>query len=616
MDSSITLASAGSGKTTMVVHLIQELMEKKVPQEKILVISYTKNAVEEIINRIPWAESINFHTFHSFCLEFLTQNNIIGAIQILDKRPPITFLPKDSPWEPWEVNGFLGKFSQEALFYSYYNEENFKTNDPLDNLDGQWQFIVQMVQVIEFLKNKLNLWVFSDLVITMYQLLQGKNQINYLWILYNQYDYIFIDECQDFSPMQLDIIATLFKEFIYNNQAIPIPKKFFIFGDTKQSIFNFQGANLDHFRHVTQKLHQLSQQYHYPLATKNIYYTHRLPINHIHFINGLFNHMPLEDFEPHQTQSLISGQVFCSFPSMGDTNEVLIKKIGNTIELLLESHKPEDIMIIFRNRDQLIYNLSQWLKDKNYSSGLDIINMTWNAMVNIINDINKFLEKKIDILGLVGYWIPLLKEEEVQWVLKHWDPESLEKFFKNHPIVGGFFQWVSSKNSIFSSYDLTYHFVTSPWWNHLIDNKEIMFNVLESSRTFYGPWSRFVQWLPSTFKSENYGVAMETIYGAKGLQSKIVMVVDGHKGPIGGQWQYPYLYESIDGSQKFIDQNDKNQWLKNNYNNIFKEFLRLNYVATTRSKELLYIFGAYLYENNSLLWYCKEYKKDIPYHNL
>jgi ATP-dependent exoDNAse (exonuclease V) beta subunit len=614
MDSCITLASAGSGKTTMIVNAIGQLVDNAIDPEKILIISYTKNAVEEIIHRLPaqYVNGINCHTFHGFCWEFLTKNNGLGSPRLMDKRPNVTALIAnfvEDIGSPWEVNGFLEKTSIETLFYTFFNKENYEKTYPFNYFNGQWHQVEVLVNIVNFLKEKLNLWTFGDLVVTMYEKLHDKNSMNFLWSLYNQWDYIFIDECQDFSPMQMDILSVIFKEFIFNNYGLHVPKRFFIFGDVKQSIFNFQGASLDHFQRTMDQLVDLSKKNNYPLHVNNIYHTHRLSKNNIDFINRLFNGVAMDDFQNHHTQSSIDGHVQWFFPKIQDNTTEIVKKIGSLVETLLEEYKPEDIMIIFRNRDQLVYALAQWLKEKNYSTGLDVIAVVNNPVIELIHHIYGFINNDIDIIAMAAYWFNVLNPDAMGFLLKnHNNHGAIEEFLRQQPIIKDFFQW---KDTIINPgdihpYTLIFYVLGAPCFYHIIDgtDDDILFNLLESSEKFYGNWAEFYQWLPSTFKTQTQGVSMETIYGSKGLQSKVVIMVDGHKGPMGTHWQYPFIYQNIQGNYgDFGDPEEKNLWLKNNHQYIYKEFLRLMYVATTRAKERLYIFGTYPCETHSLLWF-------------
>ena len=71
------------------------------------------------------------------------------------------------------------------------------------------------------------------------------------WVLYKLdggIDHILIDEAQDTSPAQWEIVEALADEFFSGQGARPdVERTFFAVGDRKQSIFSFQGADPDAF---------------------------------------------------------------------------------------------------------------------------------------------------------------------------------------------------------------------------------------------------------------------------------------------------------------------------------------------------------------------------------
>ncbi|MFQ5984664.1 MAG: double-strand break repair helicase AddA [Alphaproteobacteria bacterium] len=67
------------------------------------------------------------------------------------------------------------------------------------------------------------------------------------WVLYKLdggLDHILLDEAQDTSPEQWQVIAALAEEFFAGEGARETPRTVFFVGDEKQSIFSFQGADL------------------------------------------------------------------------------------------------------------------------------------------------------------------------------------------------------------------------------------------------------------------------------------------------------------------------------------------------------------------------------------
>ncbi|HEU0222130.1 MAG TPA: UvrD-helicase domain-containing protein, partial [Paracoccaceae bacterium] len=63
-----------------------------------------------------------------------------------------------------------------------------------------------------------------------------------LWRLDGGIDHILVDEAQDTSPPQWDLIAALSEEFFAGEGAREARRTLFVVGDLKQSIFSFQGA--------------------------------------------------------------------------------------------------------------------------------------------------------------------------------------------------------------------------------------------------------------------------------------------------------------------------------------------------------------------------------------
>jgi len=77
------------------------------------------------------------------------------------------------------------------------------------------------------------------------------------WVLYRLdggIDHILVDEAQDTSPLQWDIVKALAEE-IYATEG-EVPRTVFVVGDEKQSIFSFQGADPHEFAEVKALLHE------------------------------------------------------------------------------------------------------------------------------------------------------------------------------------------------------------------------------------------------------------------------------------------------------------------------------------------------------------------------
>ncbi len=85
---------------------------------------------------------------------------------------------------------------------------------------------------------------FDDLIQKCRFLLQDSSVAD--WVLFrldHGVDHVLIDEAQDTSPVQWDVIDKLTQEFSSGEGARDLPRTIFVVGDKKQSIYSFQGAD-------------------------------------------------------------------------------------------------------------------------------------------------------------------------------------------------------------------------------------------------------------------------------------------------------------------------------------------------------------------------------------
>jgi len=100
---------------------------------------------------------------------------------------------------------------------------------------------------------------YDDLIARTADLLRGRDAA--AWVLYKLdggLDHILVDEAQDTSPEQWQVIAALAEEFFAGRGARENLRTIFAVGDEKQSIFSFQGADPDAFdvmrRHFAERV--------------------------------------------------------------------------------------------------------------------------------------------------------------------------------------------------------------------------------------------------------------------------------------------------------------------------------------------------------------------------
>ncbi len=82
------------------------------------------------------------------------------------------------------------------------------------------------------------------------------------WVLYkldNGLDHILVDESQDTSPDQWDVVAALAGEFFSGSGAREEPRTVFAVGDEKQSIYSFQGAAPEMFAKMGERFAAMTE---------------------------------------------------------------------------------------------------------------------------------------------------------------------------------------------------------------------------------------------------------------------------------------------------------------------------------------------------------------------
>ncbi|MBA5776991.1 double-strand break repair helicase AddA [Stappia sp. F7233] len=114
-----------------------------------------------------------------------------------------------------------------------------------------------MLGAYETEKTRRGLLDFEDLVVRAANLLSRSDAA--LWVQYKLdrgLDHILVDEAQDTSPRQWEVIRALAEEFFAGDGARDTARTIFAVGDEKQSIYSFQGAVPAHFARMRRHFQQ------------------------------------------------------------------------------------------------------------------------------------------------------------------------------------------------------------------------------------------------------------------------------------------------------------------------------------------------------------------------
>lgn len=117
---------------------------------------------------------------------------------------------------------------------------------------------------------------FDDLIHRSAQLLRDSSMAQWvLWRLDGGIDHILVDEAQDTSPDQWQVIRRLTEEFTSGMGAHAHPRTLFVVGDPKQSIYSFQGADITVFEEMRAAFEQGFRDARRPMQQRGLRHSFR-----------------------------------------------------------------------------------------------------------------------------------------------------------------------------------------------------------------------------------------------------------------------------------------------------------------------------------------------------
>ncbi|MDY1591300.1 MAG: ATP-dependent DNA helicase [Methanofastidiosum sp.] len=283
----LIIAGAGSGKTGVITKKIAYLIEKGVPQENILALTFTDKAAAEMLDRVNKlvgpSEDIAITTFHSFCKEMIEDNilelKMNSPLKVIEDTAQLVWFIKNIDsfdlkfikvgFKPItlveELRKVISKFKDE--FVTIEKLENYIENKSKEKLDLEnyerletLKDLLKAYKHYEDYKTKNNLVDFGDMLTKIYELIKERPTI--LKKYQERFKYVLIDEFQDTNFIQLQIVNLIAK--IHQNLTVV--------GDDDQSIYRFRGAyltNISEFKETYPNYKEIVLEQNYR-STKNI----------------------------------------------------------------------------------------------------------------------------------------------------------------------------------------------------------------------------------------------------------------------------------------------------------------------------------------------------------
>ncbi len=223
----LIVAGPGTGKTYTLIHRIEHLAKNLDNHQKILAITFTNKAAEEmkarlLTTRLSARGHVSVGTFHRFCLKVLREHS------------EQTKLPENfCVATPEEVDGLIKEL---------WPEIRARERQLLFDEISQWKsnpFEMEAPESVCVFKEALRkkAWLdFDDVLLEAFYLLTDNKDV--LTKVKNTYAHIFVDEYQDINAIQQALLKILVGSYGHITAI----------GDPNQAIYGFRGSDMRFFK--------------------------------------------------------------------------------------------------------------------------------------------------------------------------------------------------------------------------------------------------------------------------------------------------------------------------------------------------------------------------------
>lgn len=570
----MVLAGPGSGKTFVITHRVCHLIEKQnIRPENILVVTFSKAAAVEMRERFiklmpdKQGERVTWGTFHSVYFHLLRTAYGYRGDQVItdaERYDVIRELMKKNQMESEDIVGLgteilseIAIVKQERMDILHY----YAHSCPADLFR---QIFVDYEKSISERK-KID---FEDMLVMTYELLSQREDIRRA--CENRYQYILVDEFQDINRMQYEII-----QLIAGERA-----NLTIVGDDDQSIYRFRGAKPEIMLGFAKD---------YPKVKKVLLdINFRSTTQIIEAAGKLIAHNK-ERFEKQITAARGNGRPVdvIRFKNVYQEVKSIIDDITDYVKA---GHSLDDIAILYRTNLQprlmtemlMQYNIPFVMKD-------NIPNLYdhW-----IAKDIKSYLRlsigmaKRGDLLRICNRPNRYIKREALQF--SDGQIRDLFKYYEDKPyMIERIAQLKTNLRAIQNmrpgmavrfirkgiGYDefleeyAQYHGIEEDELLDILGELEQSADRSETILDWFSHMEEYKEKLAQTKKQEEkIGVRLMTFHSSKGLEYKIVYMIDCNQG---------------------ITPHRKAKAIED-----MEEERRMFYVAMTRAKDRLYVYSA------------------------
>lgn len=236
----LILAGAGSGKTRCLTYRVAYLIARGVPAHKILAVTFTNKAANEMRERIlklvgPGAQTCWIGTFHAVCARILRQDgeaiNLPRDFVVFDDSDQLTLVREamtelSIDTETYKPRGVLSEIS-------HAKEELLGPAEYAALAQGANEKTIARIYPVYQRKLWQNHAVdFDDLILDTVQLLQSHPEVRDYY--QSRFQHLLVDEYQDINRVQYELVKLLAAGH----------RNLCVVGDDDQSVYGWRGADV------------------------------------------------------------------------------------------------------------------------------------------------------------------------------------------------------------------------------------------------------------------------------------------------------------------------------------------------------------------------------------